>query len=86
MVTVTRNLSHTKLMLVQETQTYSLDPQDSKKTHIRTEARIVSNMGWLIGSRIEGFGLSRFKKNLANSSRGVMHVLERLGGMSGCDA
>jgi 4-amino-4-deoxychorismate lyase len=75
MKTVTRNLSHKKVMLVEETQIYTQDPLDQNRTLIKTEARIVSNTGWFIGSRIEGFGLYRFKKNLINSSKGILHVL-----------
>lgn len=76
MKTITRNLSYTKLMLVQETSTMT---SQNGKTNVRTLAEIVSNTGsgWL-RSRIEGFGLSRFKKNFQTSSQGVLHVIESL--------
>jgi hypothetical protein len=76
MTTVTRNLSYTKLMLVQETCTIT---SHQEKTNVKTLAEIVSNTGsgW-IRSKIEGFGLARFKKNFQTSSLGVLHVIDRL--------
>jgi hypothetical protein len=76
MTTITRNLSYTKLMLVQET---SIITSQNDKTCVKTLAEIVSNTGssW-IRSRIEGFGLSKFKKNFHTSSLGVLHVVECL--------
>ncbi|KAI8593118.1 hypothetical protein HDU89_003983 [Geranomyces variabilis] len=89
MVTVTRNLSHKKIMLVEETQTYtSLVPQsalDASRsdatpiTQLRTDVRIISNTGWApIKSRIEGFGLTKFQANTLRSSKGLLHVLENM--------
>ncbi|KAI8826248.1 PRELI-like family-domain-containing protein [Fimicolochytrium jonesii] len=80
MTTVTRNLSHKKIMLVEETQTYTPRIDDPINcTQLRTNVRIISNTGWApIKSRIEGFGLSKFKDNTIRSSKGLMHVLERL--------
>lgn len=78
MTTVTKNLSHSKIMLVEETQTYRRDPQNEAQTLVKTEARIVSNTGWFLRGRIEGFGLSRFKKNWAKSTQGILHVVEQL--------
>ncbi|KAJ3068458.1 hypothetical protein HK102_007167, partial [Quaeritorhiza haematococci] len=65
MITVTRNLSHKKVMLVEETQVIRPNPSNpDTMTVVNTSARIVSNMGWApITSRIEGFGLSKFKDN-----------------------
>jgi hypothetical protein len=76
MTTVTRNLSYTKLMIVRETCTITAH---HGKTNVRTLAEIVSNTGsgW-IRSKIEGFGLSRFKKNFQTSSQGVLHVIDIL--------
>eukprot|EP00842_Homolaphlyctis_polyrhiza_P006740 jgi/Hompol1/7067/HPOL_003948-RA len=79
MVTVTRNLSHIKLMFVEETQTITQDPNNPQLTHMQTDARIISNTALTpIRSRIEGFGLSRFKTNALNSTKGLLHVLEQL--------
>jgi 4-amino-4-deoxychorismate lyase len=75
MTTVTKNLSHSKIMLVEETQTYR---RDGTQTLVKTEARIVSNTGWFLRGRIEGFGLNRFKKNWVKSTQGILHVVEEL--------
>ncbi|KAI9350880.1 PRELI-like family-domain-containing protein [Obelidium mucronatum] len=77
--TVTRNLSHAKLMLVEETQIVS--PTDSKPsgTAIHITARIISNTGWFaVRSRIEQFGASKIRENTMRSSIGLMHVIEDL--------
>ncbi|KAJ3277452.1 hypothetical protein HK104_003287, partial [Borealophlyctis nickersoniae] len=64
MTIVTRNLSHKKLMLVEERQVLRPHPDTPNWTEVRTEARIVSNTGWTpIRSRVEGFGLTKFKDN-----------------------
>ncbi|KAL2916843.1 hypothetical protein HK105_203622 [Polyrhizophydium stewartii] len=79
MITVTRNLSHVKLMFVEETQTIRQDPADPTRTEMITDARIVSNTALTpIRARIEGFGLSRFKTNALNSTKGLLHVLEQI--------
>ncbi|KAJ3204515.1 hypothetical protein HDU67_009460 [Dinochytrium kinnereticum] len=52
METATRNLSHVKLMLVEEHQTVRPHPDDpDNKTELRTEARIISNTGWSSSSQ-----------------------------------
>ncbi|KAJ3123801.1 hypothetical protein HK098_001641 [Nowakowskiella sp. JEL0407] len=65
MIIVQKNLSHTKLMLVEERQTiqpHSLNPRFA--TEVIQEGRIVSSTGWsAIKSKIEGFGISKFKDN-----------------------
>ena len=54
-------------MLVEETQTIVMNPDNPSCTVATTEARIVSNTAFVpIRSRIEGFGLTRFKKNAIN--------------------
>ncbi|KAH6570229.1 hypothetical protein BASA50_011318 [Batrachochytrium salamandrivorans] len=79
MTTVTRNLSHVKLMFVEETQIIHQDPENSEWTKMVTDARIVSNTAMTpFRSRIEGFGLSRFKANALNSTKGLLHVLEQI--------
>ncbi|KAI8811208.1 PRELI-like family-domain-containing protein [Cladochytrium replicatum] len=68
MVVVQKNLSHTKLMLVEERQTIMPDNSSAAAqrttTTVHQEGRIVSNTGWnAVKARIEGFGLSNFKNN-----------------------
>ena len=79
MTTITSNISYKKLMLVQETCSITFTKEG---TCVKTLAEIVSNTGssW-IRSRIEGFGLSKFKYNFQNSSLGVLHVIECLKSM-----
>lgn len=126
MKTVTKNLNHTKLMLVEETQyireykeriqqqesevsdipqqqstppaksssfafwkssssssSQSSTPQSKSEqiipTIIESEARIISNIGWQsMRSKIEGFGVKRFSDNVHKSSKGLLHVMEKL--------
>jgi hypothetical protein len=64
MMTKTRNLSHKKLLLVEDTQYFR--PCGSNTTATQ-EVRIVSNTGFMpIRARIEGWGLDRFRKNALN--------------------
>ncbi len=66
MITVTRNLSHTKIMLVEETQVIRPHPDDTlNMTQIQASARIISNTGWdSVKSRIEQFGISKGRANM----------------------
>ena len=90
---MTRNLSHKKLLLVEETQTItSLDNPDtmiprrsdssmptSPSTQVLINVRFISNTSFTpIRSQIEVWGLSRFKTNTLNSSKGLLHVLEKM--------
>ncbi|KAI9333219.1 PRELI-like family-domain-containing protein [Zopfochytrium polystomum] len=62
--TINRNLSHAKLMLVEERQVVRCSPTHHTSTILSTEASIVSNTSFVsIRSRIEGFGLKRLKEN-----------------------
>ncbi|KAJ3107609.1 hypothetical protein HDU97_003603 [Phlyctochytrium planicorne] len=80
METITRNLSHVKLMLVEERQIVRPHPDDPiNRTELKTEARIISNTGWSsVRAQIEGFGLKRLKDHTVKSSHGLLHVLDQL--------
>ena len=53
--------------------------EGSNGTVCITKARIVSNTGWEnIRSRIENFGIRRFKDNTIRSANGLRFVLEKL--------
>ncbi|KAJ1528285.1 hypothetical protein HK096_009881 [Nowakowskiella sp. JEL0078] len=80
MILVQKNLSHAKIMLVEERQTIHPNQNNPlSSTDIVQEGRFVSNTGWsAIKSRIESFGLNKFKDNTMKSSRGLLHVLEQL--------
>lgn len=95
MTIMTRNLSHKKLLLVEETQTItSLDNANTPhtviprpdnlmpaapSTQVLINVRFISNTSFTpIRSQIEVWGLSRFKTNTLNSSKGLLHVLEKM--------
>ncbi|RKP06580.1 PRELI-like family-domain-containing protein [Thamnocephalis sphaerospora] len=79
----TRNVTHKRLMYIEETQHYRMHAENPAWTHVKTEARILSNVGWGLTSRIEGFGLKRFADNTARSRQGMKWVLEMLRGQHG---
>jgi len=80
MTTVTRNLSHRKLMLVEETQIFRPHADNPAEwTELKTEAKFISNTAWApVRAKIEGFGLTKFKDNTIRSSKGLLHVMETL--------
>ncbi|KAJ2998125.1 hypothetical protein HDV02_004802 [Globomyces sp. JEL0801] len=65
MTVKTKNLSHKKILLVEECQT--IRPTLNNNTDISTEVRIISNTSFFsLRSRIEGWGLNRFKQGALN--------------------
>jgi 4-amino-4-deoxychorismate lyase len=69
MTTVTRNITHARLMTVEETQYIEVHPENSQWTKCTIEARIVSNIGLGLKSRLEKFGLKRFRESAIMVSR-----------------
>ncbi|RUS34278.1 LOW QUALITY PROTEIN: PRELI-like family-domain-containing protein [Jimgerdemannia flammicorona] len=65
MITRTKNLSHARVMQVEETQIVKLSPENPEWTTVRTEARVISRFGWGLTQRIERFGAKRFADNTA---------------------
>jgi len=63
MTTLTRNITHARMMQVEEWQTFRVDPNDSGKTQVKSEARIISKLGWGLTERIERFGVRKFADN-----------------------
>ncbi|TPX44028.1 hypothetical protein SeLEV6574_g04749 [Synchytrium endobioticum] len=82
MTTHTRNLSHTKLMLVVETQRIRPHPDKHHEWTIAdTKASVISNTAFApLRGRVEEFGVSRFKENCIKSSQGLLRVIQRLTG------
>jgi len=78
MITRTKNLSHARVMQIEETQIFKLSPENSDWTTVRTEARIISRFGWGLTQKIEGFGAKRFADNTAKARQGMSHVLEMI--------
>ncbi|KAJ2710075.1 hypothetical protein H4R19_003929 [Coemansia spiralis] len=76
LVSRTRNITHTRLLKVEEKQTLAVDPLDAGRTLCTNETCIVSSIGYGMNSRIESFSLSRFSENLAKSRKGMLYVLD----------
>jgi len=54
----------------------ALTPAD--RTQIVTEARIVSNVGWGLKSRVEQFGLTRFQSSTEKSRQALRYTINAL--------
>lgn len=81
MQTRTRNLSHQRLVTVEEVQTYTKSPEDEQWTLADCRASVKSNFGtkWAgLGSKIEGVGVHRFKEHLQKSKQAMTWILEKL--------
>ncbi|KAJ2727184.1 hypothetical protein GGI07_000068 [Coemansia sp. Benny D115] len=76
LVSRTRNITHTRLMKVEERQHLFADAANAGHTMCRNETSIVSNIGYGLNSKIENFSLSRFTDNLAKSRKGMLYVLD----------
>ncbi|KAJ2158720.1 hypothetical protein GGF46_003561 [Coemansia sp. RSA 552] len=72
----TRNITHTRLLKVEESQTLAADPHDARRTLCTNETCIVSSIGYGLNSRIESFSQSRFADNIAKSRKGMLYVLD----------
>lgn len=74
MQVTTRNLSHSKLLLVEESNLYT---RTLDSTILSQRARFVSNSSFIpIRSRIENWARDRFEKTSQNSFKGLLHVLQ----------
>lgn len=83
MQTRTRNLTHHRLLIVEEVQTYTKSPEEQTWTLADCRATVKSNFGakWAgIGARIEGIGLRRFKDHLHRSKLAMTYILDKLRG------
>ncbi|KAG9067836.1 hypothetical protein KI688_011424 [Linnemannia hyalina] len=78
MVTRTKNLNHVRVMQVEETQTFTVHPENPKWTQVKTEARIISELKWGLTGRVEAFGINKFMDNSVKARKGMAHILERL--------
>ncbi|ORY06326.1 MSF1-domain-containing protein [Basidiobolus meristosporus CBS 931.73] len=78
MTTCTKNLNHTRIMQVEETQTFKPHPDHAQWTKVTTEARIISNLGWGLTGKLEGFGVKKFADNTVKSRKGMSYVLEMI--------
>jgi len=76
MIVTTKNLSHAKLMLIEETQKFI--KKDDANTTMVTKARITSNLWGPLCSRIESVGLKKMREGTKNSCNGLLYVVEKL--------
>ncbi|KAJ2249957.1 hypothetical protein GGI13_004126 [Coemansia sp. RSA 455] len=76
LVAKTRNITHTRLMKVEERQTLLADPSNPGHTLCKNETSIVSNIGYGLNAKIENFSLSRFTENIAKSRKGMLYALD----------
>ena len=65
MITLTKNITQARVMQVEECQTYRVDHDNHEFTQVKTEARIISNLGWGLKDRLEGLGIKKFADNTA---------------------
>jgi len=64
MVVSTKNLSHAKLLLIEETQKFI--KKDNESTTLVTKARVTSNIWGPLCSKIESFGLKKMREGTKN--------------------
>lgn len=71
-----KNLSHRSLLMVSE---HCSITKQEERTDVITTQMVQSNMRVLgLGGRLEAFGASKFKENLARSRQALLYIMERL--------
>lgn len=75
---VTKNMSYTSLMAIEETQHYERHPDNAHWTSVRTDATFQSKLKWGLRQTLETFSYAKFKENLAKSTQGIQFILEDL--------
>ncbi|XP_034037285.1 PRELI domain containing 1a [Thalassophryne amazonica] len=79
MTTVTWNITHARLMSVEERCEYRVNAENGSWTEIRREAWISSNI-YGLSRAIQEFGLARFKTSVAKTMKGFEFVLAKMQG------
>lgn len=75
----TQNLSMCNVLTINETVTYTVNPQDENSTLFKQEAQILAGSALSrFSSYIEDFCLTRFRDNAAVGRAGFEMVLEKL--------
>lgn len=75
----TQNLSMCNVLTINETVTYTVNPQDENSTMFKQEAQILAGSALSrFSSYIEDFCLTRFRDNAAVGRAGFEMVLEKL--------
>ncbi|XP_007561647.1 PRELI domain containing 1a [Poecilia latipinna] len=79
MTTLTWNISHARLMSVEERCLYQMNPENGSWTEIKREAWISSSL-YGLSRAIQEFGLARFKNSVTKTMKGFEYVLSRMQG------
>uniref|UniRef100_A0A1A7YF30 PRELI domain containing 1a n=1 Tax=Iconisemion striatum TaxID=60296 RepID=A0A1A7YF30_9TELE len=79
MTTLTWNISHARLMSVEERCWYQINPENGHWTEITREAWISSGVYGLTRA-IQEFGLARFKTSITKTMKGFEYVLAKMQG------
>lgn len=79
MTTLTWNISHARVMSVEERCVYRVNPDNNSWTEIKREAWISSNL-YGLSRAIQEFGLARFKSSVTKTMKGFEYVLARMQG------
>ncbi|KAL0974351.1 hypothetical protein UPYG_G00219280 [Umbra pygmaea] len=79
MTTLTWNISHARLMSVEERCEYCINPDNASWTEIKREAWISSNL-YGLSRAVQEFGLARFKTSVTKTMKGFEYVLAKMQG------
>lgn len=77
LTTYTRNITFTRLMVVEEKCVYSVHPSNKEWTMCKKESWISSGI-FGFARPVERFGVERYKSNSSKAVKGLNHVLEKL--------
>ncbi|XP_042199025.1 PRELI domain containing 1a [Callorhinchus milii] len=77
--TLTWNVNHTRLMIVEEKCVYSINQDNQTWTQVQREAWITSNV-FGFSRAIQEFGLARFRRNQIKATQGLEYVITNLQG------
>ncbi|XP_061581021.1 PRELI domain containing 1a [Cololabis saira] len=79
MTTMTWNISHARLMSVEERCKYRINPENGSWTEITREAWISTSV-YGLSRAIQEFGLARFKTSVTKTMKGFEYVLAKMQG------
>ncbi|XP_061901698.1 PRELI domain containing 1a [Entelurus aequoreus] len=79
MTTLTWNITHARLMSVEERCEYSINPENGSWTEIKREAWISSKV-YGLSRAVQEFGLARFKTSVNKTMKGFEYVLAKMQG------
>ncbi|XP_056455908.1 PRELI domain containing 1a isoform X2 [Gadus chalcogrammus] len=79
MTTLTWNITHARLMSVEERCVYGINSENSNWTEIKREAWISSKV-YGLSRAIQEFGLARFKTSATKTMKGFEYILAKMQG------